>query len=40
MSDQKLGLILAQLSELNQIVRAVRDRVDETDAKLEFMISK
>ena len=35
--EQKIDLIFSQLSELNQISRAIRDRQDESDAKMESM---
>lgn len=35
--EGKLDLILEQLKELNQIVFAIRDRQDESDAKLESL---
>ncbi|WP_127580307.1 hypothetical protein [Paenibacillus koleovorans] len=34
---EQLDLIMIQLKELTQIVTAVRDRQDETDAKLEAL---
>lgn len=33
----KLELILSRLDELTQITKAIRDRQDETDAKLEAL---
>lgn len=37
MADDKLDLLLEGMGELRQITRAILDRQDETDAKLEAL---